>query len=321
MIRVLPRSHTNQADDIPPKPINWFKIFTIISFVAPGFIILFLFLFFPVGQSVEYSRYRWKGYGELEDFVEWENYERLYDVDEYRQAQAFRDSIEHTLIIIVLSLTVQLPLAMALAIMVGRGNLPGSKIFRTIFFIPYVFSDPITAIIFRYVLHPSSGLVNTVLGVIPSYENIAWLADTEIALYAIFAVLTWKYFGIYMILYMAALQGVPRELEDAARIDGANEFNVLRKVTLPLVGPTIRLTVYLSVLGGLQQFVLIWILNEGGSVGQNEVIGTYLFKYAIQRNRLGFGSAIAVVLFGMSLIFSLLYQFFIMRRDYKDERG
>lgn len=325
-MKVLPRPKiAERSPDVSFRQIDWVKILTIISFLTPGLILLFVVLYIPVAQSVEYSQYRWNGLGPLEDNVGWNNFERLYDTDQYRQAVLFRDAVEHTFTIVALSLVIQLPFAMLLALMVGRGEFIGKKVLRTIFFVPYVFSDPITAILWMYALHPSSGVVNTIFdAIIPGFENVAWLgtpSSPQLALYAVFAMLTWKYFGVYMILYMAALQDVPRDLEDAARIDGANEWNVLQKITLPLIGRTIRLTVYLSVLGSLQQFVIIWILTGGGPVGNTEVIGTYLYKYGISRWRLGFGSAIAVVTFGISLIFSLGYQWVVMRRDYTDSKA
>lgn len=323
MIRILPRPrHSVNTSVFHPRPIDWIKIGTIISFLAPGFIIMFAILYVPVVQSVEYSKYQWDGLIPLEDakYVRLGNYERLYYTDQYRHARLFREAIDHTLIITALSLSIQLPLAMILALMVGRGDFPGKKLFRTIYFVPYVFSDPITAILWIFALHPS-GLVNTIFtSIIPGFEPVIWLGDKDhlsTALYAIFVVLTWKYFGLYMILYMAALQGVPKDLEEAARIDGANELRVLRRITLPLIGPTIRLTVYLSILGSLQQFVIIWIMTEGGPVGSTEVLGTFLYKHGINGTRLGFGSAIAIVIFCMSLIFSLGYQWIIMRQDYR----
>jgi raffinose/stachyose/melibiose transport system permease protein len=217
----------------------------------------------------------------------------------------------------MLSLGVQLPLALGLALMVGRGKLHGRKLFRTFLFIPFVFSEIITAIIWRYVLHPDEGLLNTALGtLIPGFENFGLLADRNTVLLGIFAVLTWKYFGFHMILYMAGLQAIPTDLEDAARVDGASEAEMLRYVTLPLLGSTIRLSIFLSVLGSFQQFVIVWILTEGGPVNASELIATYLFKFGIQRFNLGYGSAVAVVLFTITLLFSLGYQRMIMRRDY-----
>lgn len=200
--------------------------------------------------------------------------------------------------------------------MAGR-KLPGRFLFRSIFFMPYIFSEVITAIIWTFVYNPGGGLLNTVLAtIIPNYVPIGWLANKDIALLAIFFVITWKYFGLHMILYMAGLQSINHEIEEAARIDGANEWDVLRYVTLPLLGPTIRLTVYLSVLGSLNQFVFIWVLTAGGPANATQVMASYMYRFGIKSFNLGYGSAIAVIIFGISLLFSLGYQRAIMNRDY-----
>lgn len=287
------------------------KYLAVMIFLVPGMIFFFAFLLIPVSNSLYYSAYKWNGLGPPTDYVGLKNYDFLVN------QKAFRQALDNSLMIVVLSLSVQLPLAMALALAVGRGKLPGRAIFRVILFIPYVFSEILTAYIWMYIFHPREGLVNTIYHTIsPAADNLALLADKEIALYAVFMVITWKFFGLHMILYMAALQGVPKDLEEAARIDGASETQVIRKVTLPMIGPTIRLTVYLSVLGSFQQFVLIWILTEGGPANATHVLATYLYKFGIISWRLGLGSAIAVMLFAITFSFSLIYQRVVMRRDY-----
>jgi multiple sugar transport system permease protein len=123
--------------------------------------------------------------------------------------------------------------------------------------------------------------------------------------------------GFYVFLLRQFFLTLPTELEDAARVDGANELTVLSRITLPLLGSTIRLTVFLSVIGSFQQFVLAWILtNGGGPVNASQLMATYMYKFGIQSFKLGYGSAIAVVLFGITLIFSLGYQRFITQRDF-----
>lgn len=308
--RILPTSYEQAERDRRSRQRN--KTLTIVLFVLPGMVLFVLFVLMPIFQSALFSFYDWDGFGPPTDFIGFNNYTRLLN------HSVFQLSLAHSLTIMVLSLLIQLPLALGLALLVGRGKLHGKRFFRAMLFIPYVFSEVITAIIWRYVFSPGGGLVNQVLlAIIPGYEPIAWLAEREIVLYAYFAVLTWKYFGFHMILYMAGLQGIPKDLEDAARIDGATEPGVLRFVTLPLLGPTIRLTIFLSVVGSFQQFVLVWVLTQGGPVNASELIGTYLYKFGIQRFALGYGSAIAIVLFVITLVFSLGYQRFIMRQDHQ----
>lgn len=292
----------------------WNKTLAVLIFMAPGMIFFFAFLLFPVSNSLYYSTFRWNGLGPPTEFVGLRNYEFLLN------QSAFRQSIQNSFTIVGLSLTVQLPLALALALVVGRGALPGRSIFRTILFIPYVFSEILTAYIWNYVYHPRDGLANFLLHLfLPNAQNITWLADKDLALIAVFIVITWKFFGLHMILYMAALQGVPKDLEEAARIDGATEWQVLRNVTLPMIGATIRLTIYLSVLGSFQQFVLIWVMTEGGPANATHVLATYLYKFGIISWRLGLGSAIAVMLFIITFTFSLIYQLLVLRRDYSAE--
>lgn len=285
-----------------------------ILFLAPGMIVFFAFLLVPVSNSLYYSLFDWNGLGPPTDFVQFKNYNFLLNQG------AFQQSIQNSITIVALSLMVQLPLALGLALVVGRGKLPGRSVFRTILFIPFVFSEVITALIWGYVFHPRDGLANFIFHLfLPGSDAPLWLADKNSALISVFIVITWKFFGLHMILYMAALQGVSQDLEEAARIDGATERQIIQNVTLPLIGPTIRLTIYLSVLGSFQQFVLIWIMTEGGPANATHVLATYLYKFGIISWKLGLGSAIAVMLFVITFSFSLIYQLVVLRRDYEAE--
>ena len=310
--RVLPSAY-EQADRDKRRD-QWNKAFLIALFTLPGMILFFLFVLVPIAQSAVFSLYKWDGFGPPVNYIGLGNYDHLLN------NSVFQLSVSHSFLIMGLSLTIQLPLALGLALMVGRGKLRAKRVFRAILFIPYVFSEVITGIIWRYVLTPGNGLANVVLGTfIPGFKPVGWLADRNIVLYAYFAVLTWKFFGFHMILYMAGLQSIPGDLEDAARVDGATERQVLQYMTLPLLGSTIRLTVFLSVLGSFQQFVLVWVLTQGGPVNASEVVATYLYKFGIQRFQLGYGSAVAVVLFAITLVFSLGYQRLVMRQDFAME--
>jgi raffinose/stachyose/melibiose transport system permease protein len=305
--RFTQREQTNTAQ----RPtVKSGQLLTIGLFVLPGALIYVLFLIWPMFQAGYYSLYDWNGLGPLTDFIGFGNYERAFE------HSIFQTALVNSLIITTLSLVVQLPLALMLALMVGR-KLPGRSIFRSIFFMPYVFSEIITAIIWTFVYNPGGGLLNTVLETfIPNIEPIGWLANRDLALLAIFFVITWKYFGLHMILYMAGLQSINSEIEESARIDGATELQVLRYMTIPLIAPTIRLTIYLSVLGSLNQFVLIWVLTAGGPANSTQVMASYMYRFGIKSFNLGYGSAVAVIIFAVSLIFSIGYQRAIMRRDY-----
>jgi raffinose/stachyose/melibiose transport system permease protein len=142
-----------------------------------------------------------------------------------------------------------------------------------------------------------------------------WLADQSIVFWTLFWVLSWKYLGFAIILFLAGLQSVPDELAEAAQIDGASWWQTQRYITLPLLTPTIRIWAFLSIIGSLQQFDVVWLLTGGGPVNATTTMATYMVQYGFQRSQLGFGSAVAVILFALSLVFALLYQRFILQRD------
>lgn len=286
------------------------RTLTIIFFLAPGFILLLVFLLVPIFQAIYFSFYRWNGLGPLVDFQGLQNYALALT------NTVFRKSMQHTALLIVLSVLIQLPFAMIMALTLVRGNLRFSGLFRAIFFVPYVFSEIITALIWTSVFSPRNGLLNWGLGFVwPDVAGTAWLADKNIVMFAIFLVISWKYFGFHMLLYMAGLQNVDKDVEDAARTTGANEWQVLRFITLPMMGSTIVLSIYLSILGAMQQFILVWVLTTGGPANASEVIVTFLYKFGIQRMQLGFGSAVAVILLAITFTFSILYQRFVLRQD------
>ena len=307
------RSVSGLTDSLSVSPekrqAQWNKAVLIFFFLLPGFVLLVTFLVIPIGQAAYYSLYNWNGLGPLDDFIGFDNYVRAIGQN------VFRGAIWHSLIIMVMSLLVQLPLAMTLALILVRGELRFQKFFRTLFFLPYVFSEIIAAYIWLYVYNPRGGLLNEFLSIFnPNIAGTAWLADLDTVLVAIFFVLTWKLFGFHMLLYMAGLQNISQEVEDSARVSGANEWQVLRYITLPMMGGTISLSVFLSILGSFQQFIVVWILTEGGPAYRSELIVTYLYKFGIQRMQLGFGSSLAIILFLMTLVFSIGYQRTVLRQ-------
>jgi raffinose/stachyose/melibiose transport system permease protein len=176
----------------------------------------------------------------------------------------------------------------------------------------------ITAIIWLNMLNPdpSTGLVNAIIMLIPGVQAKAWLGDMNLVFPSLFVVLTWKYFGLHMLLYLAGLQGIPGEIEEAARIDGANGLQVIWYVTLPMLRNTIATTVYLSVLGSLQQFILVWVMTQGGPSNASEMLATYMYRYSFIRFSLGYGSAVALIMLVIALTFSVGYNAFVRSPEY-----
>jgi len=279
-------------------------------FLLPALILFLIFVIYPIFRSIYFSMFNWNGLGPAVDFVGLQNFKKILADTVYLKATW------DVLLIIIFSVGLQLPLALALAVLVGR-DLPGRGFFRTIFFLPYVLSEVNVAIMWMLLYNPDPdrGLLNAI-AVLLGAEPVGWLSNTNIVLLSVFAALTWKYFGFHMLLYLAGLQNIPQELEEAARIDGANSLQNFFYITLPLLGSTIRTSVYLSVLGSIQQFIMVWIMTKGGPVNASETLSTYMYRFGFIRFQLGYGSAVAIYMFILCLIFSLTYQRLTRQPDY-----
>jgi raffinose/stachyose/melibiose transport system permease protein len=297
-----------QRINSPRRVQDYLAIFL---FLLPAFVIFLLFIIYPIFRAVYFSLFNWNGMGPATVFVGLNNFKQILT------DQVFMKAVTNCLLIVILSLCIQLPLALMLAIMVGR-DLPGRAFFRAIFFMPYVLSEVITAIIWMSLFSPDPerGFLNALLVLIPGVQAQNFLGDMNQVLACVFIVLSWKYFGLHMLLYMAGLQNIPKEIEEAAMIDGANRWQTIRNVTIPLLGSTIRTTILLSVLGSLTTFNLIWIMTRGGPVNASEVMSTYMYRYAFIRFQFGYGSAVALVMLAICLVFSVMYLRLARQPDY-----
>ncbi|WP_231618795.1 carbohydrate ABC transporter permease [Nonomuraea sp. SBT364] len=280
---------------------------TIALFVLPALVLFLLLVVAPILVAVYASGFKWNGFGGLPtDFIGFDNFTRLFASD------IFLTDMWHLLVLVLLCLVIQLPLALGIAMLLNQ-RIRGRAIYRLVFFAPYVLSEVITGVLFSLILSPTSGLANGILGLVGLESE--FLANQDTALMSLFIVMTWKYFGFHMMIYLAGRQNIPNELLEAARIDGATGWEVFRHVTLPLLGPTIRISVFLSVIYTVQLFDLVWILTEGGPAHSTETLAVTMFDLGFGRSQVGYASAISVVMFALSLVFALGYQRFVMRRD------
>jgi raffinose/stachyose/melibiose transport system permease protein len=277
-------------------------------FVGPALLVYVLFVLVPMGMAAFYSVFNWDGLGALDRYVGLGNYRRAF------ADPVFRGAITHNVTIVVLSILVQLPIGLGLALLLNR-KMRGRALLRTVFFAPYVLSEVITAVMWLLILQPDGAADATLRKVGLGHLVHLWLADQHIVLYTLFVVITWKYVGFAIILFLAGLQGVPKELLEAAAVDGATSWKQVRHITLPLLGPTIRIWIFLSIIGSLQLFDLVWIMTLGGPANASNTMSTYIIQFGFQRQQFGFGSAVAVILFLISFAFALIYQRYVLRRD------
>ncbi|GGY30995.1 carbohydrate ABC transporter permease [Streptomyces djakartensis] len=314
----LPDKRTGPGAVLPPpaegrapsrarrRALNWL---TAVGFQLPALVLFIGLVLLPMLFALYAAFFRWGGFGMPSDYVGGENFTRLF------QDAVFLGDLWRCLVLVVLSLAVQLPFALAMAVLLNQ-RMRGRAVYRMLFFAPYVLSEAITGILFGMIFAPDDGFADQILGKV-GLEGLGgqWFAEPSTVMATLFLVMTWKYFGFHMMLYLAGLQAVPRELTEAALIDGAGPWQRFCSVTLPLLAPTLRISVFLSVIGAIQLFDLVWVTTAGGPDHHSETMAVTMFQYGFKRYQVGYASAISVVMFGISLVFALAYQRFVLRRD------
>lgn len=279
----------------------------IVAFLAPALMLYVLFVVYPIVQSTRYSLYDWNGLEPLNDFVGFDNFRRAF------ADAGFRSALKHNVIIVVLSVGFQIPFALALAMLLNS-SIKGRAALRTLFFAPYVLSEVVTGVVWRQILRPNGLLDESMDWIGLGAHSQGWFSDPEVALYSVFFVISWKYFGFHMVLLLAGLQQIPVDLGEAASIDGATGWQAFRFVTLPLLGPTIRVSAFLSIIGALQLFDLVWVTTKGGPIGSSSTMATFLYDQ-FRRGLFGYASAVSIIIFFLSLLVALAYQRLVLRRD------
>ncbi|MFH8485186.1 carbohydrate ABC transporter permease [Streptomyces longisporoflavus] len=282
---------------------------TAVSFTLPALILFGALVLAPILYALYVSLFNWGGFGSPTDYTGLDNYSRLI------KDPVFLGDLWRGLLLVGFSVLVQLPFALAMAVLLNQ-KLRGRAVYRMLFFAPYVLSEVITGVLFSMIFAPDAGLADKVLGAV-GLDGLGglWFADQSTVMPTLFLVMTWKYFGFHMMLYLAGLQGIPAELHEAARIDGANAWQRFRYITLPLLGPTVRISAFLSVIGAIQLFDLVWVISQGGPDHASETMAITLFQFGFKRYEIGYASAISIALFLISLVFALAYQRFVLRRD------
>ena len=292
------------------RGIGWPVRLELVILIAPALIVFLAFVIFPVAMAAYYGFFSWSGYGAATDFVGLRNYVTIFT------DPAFHDALWHNAVIAVLSLAIQGPVALGLALLLGR-KMRGQSLIRVLIFVPYVIAEVVVGIGWSLMLQ-SDGAVNGLL------ERIGlgalatdWLANPSVAIWSLMAILTWKYVGFAVILFLAGLQGIPEELSEAAAIDGASFWQIQRHIVFPLLGPTIRIWGFLSIIGSLQLFDLVNIIwgQYVASTAGTSTMATYMVVSGRNAGSYGYGNAVAVVIFVISLVVALLYQRFVLRRD------
>ena len=267
-------------------------------FISPFFILYSVFGLFGLLFSLYLSFHHWDGLTAMR-FRGLGNYTELF------QDKIFWESIRNTLILLLFDFPLKVGTPLLLAVALNSKLVRGRGLFRTAFYVPEVTSAVVVAVIFRYLFDRDTGMVNYILSTF-GLENIAWLQDPFWAKVSFVLLSGWWSQGYHMVLFLAALQTIPKDLLEAAMVDGANQVQSFFRITLPLLLPIIVFSAIITPTAGLQRFAEPFLLTSGGPGYSTYTMLYYLYQKTFVSYRLGYGAAMGYVLFVMIFVFSLL---------------
>jgi len=264
--------------------------------ITPNFLIILLFTVIPVFFSLYMSLTDWNILS-TPNFIGFENYQNIFS-DKLAQETFF-----NTFYFTVVSVPINAFLTLLLAVLLNQ-KIKGITFFRTAFYLPVISASVAVSLMFMWIL-ANNGLMNQILGSL-GVEPVRWLTNPNIALNSVIGVTIWKGLGLNMIIFLAALQDIPKELLEAASIDGANRIQQFFKITVPLLSPVIFFVTITGVIGSFQSFDLVYNMTKGGPGHATTVIGYYIWKQAFDYLRMGYGAALAYIVFVAILVLTFI---------------
>lgn len=266
-------------------------------FVSPMVIGFLLLLIIPLIMAFYMSLTDWPLLGDA-SFVGADNYRTIVGDAEFWKV------LGNTFYFAAGLVPLNIALALLLALPLSK-NLPGMGIFRTAIFVPVMTSLVVWSIVWKYMFATDSGFINQILQVI-GIQGPAWLYDPKLAMPAVIVTSVLKNVGLNMVLFIAALQQVPTQLYEASRMDGAGKSRMFFNVTIPMISPTIFLTVILTIIGSLKVFGQIYVMTQGGPGNSTKVLVYYIWERAFKMFEFGYASAVAYILFAIIFVFTLI---------------
>jgi len=268
-------------------------------FLAPGYLLFAAVILYPIARAFEISLFNWSIVpGASSEFLGLHNYNRaLHD-------PVFWRSLENTAFYMGLTVPAQIVLGLFAAALLDA-RMPARPLFRTLYYLPVVTSWVVVSLLFRYLFLTDGGLVNWILhdGLHVVGHNVDWLGGRWTAMTAIGVLGIWKGIGWSMVIFLAALQGVPRELYEAAAVDGAGPWRRFVSISLPSLRPVVAFVTVMLVIGGFNVFISVFLITNGGPLDETQVLLTYMYRQAFTFLDFGYGSAIS---FTLTLIVAVL---------------
>ena len=283
--------------------------FVTMGFIAPAFLFFTLFIIVPTIASVYYSFTSWDGLNPVVKFVGLANYKEIFT------SARFGNALRNTVILTAFISILENSMALILALIVDNVKW-GKNFFRSAFYVPVLISGIVSGFIWKIMYSYNFGPVNKVLDMLGlAALKQDWLGNADIAIWAVAVVMIWKGAGYYMIIYLAALQGVPQDVQEAATIDGASALQRFRFITLPLISGSFTICFTLSLINGLKVFDQIAVMTDGGPGFATETIVYLLYKSGFGEGRQGYGTAVGVVLLFIILILNNIQSAILRKRE------
>ncbi|SFB33787.1 raffinose/stachyose/melibiose transport system permease protein [Cohnella sp. OV330] len=279
-------------------------------FVAPTVAMYFLFFIYPTITSFVFGFTDWDGLN-ARQFIGLDNF-----VNAFKDAE-FRSSIWNNLIILLFSCCIQVPLIIVFSLLISNVK-RFQGFYKTTVFMPSILSTSIIGILWGYIYDPDVGLLNNFLNLF-GIDPIYWLAEPKWAMFSILLTNAWQWMGFYIVLILAAILGIPKDIDEAAMIDGATGVQRAWYLTVPLIRPIINVVIMLSIAGALRVVDIVLVMTGGGPAGSTEVMASYMVNKAIKYGDYGYGSALSIIIFVIALILTALYQLLIARRQERIE--
>jgi multiple sugar transport system permease protein len=269
------------------------KAFVVIAFLAPSLLVLLGFWIGPMLGTVWISLQNWNLIGKAR-FAGADNYVELASDEKFHAA------LGHTLLFIGTYLPLVLILGLAAALLLDSA-LPAMPFFRAIYFLPVISSWVAVSLMWKWILNPAGGLLDRALAAV-GIDGPGWWTDPDWAMPAIVLASVWKDLGYVAVLLLAGLQAIPTDLKEAAALDGASAWRRVRSITLPLLSPSLFFVTVLSVINSFQVFDQIYVMTGGGPGDATSVVVQQIVKYAFQYGRVGYASAMSIVLFAIVML-------------------
>jgi raffinose/stachyose/melibiose transport system permease protein len=271
-------------------------------FLAPALVIYSVVVVYPMLFSAYLSFFRWDGVAPKKIFVGFQNYVTLLTHNE-----VFWIALKNNAIWLIAALLVPTSIGLSLALLLNS-RFRGSHIFRSIFYFPAVLSLAVVGLIWTWIYHPDLGLANQLLDALGlKFLKRNWLSDPQIAIYPVILAATWNAVGLPMLLFLAGLQTIPPELHEAAKVEGANQLQRFWHVTFPLLRETTLIVLAITSINALKAYDIIYAMTNGGPANRTQLLSTWMYFLTYNYNEVGLGTAIAVVLFSLTLIFAIPY--------------